>query len=105
AVLRQMAAEGPRAGDAVKRADEVPRHRMQPCALRQLILDVGKHRLEDVLHGGARRRLAEQFWIDLEQTPRLLISRPPQHHAVDMVEMPRSLRNTADAAVDDDGDI
>src|SRR5215218_1131014 len=98
-----MAAEGARAGHAVKRADKMPRHRMQLCPLRQLVLDVGKHRFEDVLHGGVWRRLAEQCWIDLEQTPRLLIGRPPQHYAVDMVEVPRSLCNTADAAIDDDG--
>src|SRR5437899_5095308 len=90
---------------AVKRADEVPCHRMQPRALRQLIFDVGQHCFEDILHAGVWRRLAEQFRIDVEQTPRVLIGRPPQHHAVDMVEVARSFRNTADTAIDDTGII
>ncbi len=64
AVLGEMTAERARAGHAVKRADEMPRDRMQPRALRELVLDVGHHRLEHVLHGRVRRRLAEQLGID-----------------------------------------
>ena len=52
AVLGEMAAERPRAGHAMKRADEMPRDRMQPGAVRELILDIGHHRLEHVLHRG-----------------------------------------------------
>ena len=100
-----MAAEGARAGHAVKRADEMPRHRMQPRAPRELVLDIGHHRLEHVLHRGVRRGLAEQLGIDRQQPPRLLIGRPPQHHAIDMVEMRLRLGKAGDAAIDDDGHV
>jgi hypothetical protein len=100
-----MAAEHARSGHAVKRTNKMPRHRMQPRALRELVFDVGHHRLEDILHAGVRRGLAEQFGIDVEQSPRLLIRRPPQHHAVDMVEVRLHLREAADAAIDDDGHV
>ena len=76
--------ESDRATWVVKRADEMPRHRMQPRALRELILDIGDHRLEHAFHRGVRRRLAEQFGIGLQQPPRLVIGRASQHHAVDM---------------------
>ena len=52
-----------------------------------------------------RRRLAKQFGIDREQPPRLLIGGAPQHDTVDMGEMLLRLRDAADAAIDDDGDI
>ena len=81
----------------------MPRHRMQPRALRELVFDVGKHRREHAFHGGVRRGLAEYFGIDTEQSPRLLVGRPPQHHAIDMVEVAPGLRKAADTAIDDDG--
>src|SRR5581483_4221843 len=40
---------------AVECTDEMPRDRMQACACGKLACDVGHHRLEDVLHRGARR--------------------------------------------------
>jgi len=43
----------------VERADEMPRHRMQPDAAGELILDIRHHRLEYVLHRRMRRYLAE----------------------------------------------
>ena len=87
----------------MKRADEVSRDRMQADAAREFAFDVGHHRLERVLHGRVRRRLAEQFAIDVEQSPRLLIGGASQHHAVDVVEMAPRLVEAGDAAIDDNG--
>ena len=100
-----MTAERARAGHAVKRADEMPRHRMQPRALRELILDIGHHRLEHVLHRGVRRRLAEQFRIGRQQPPRVMIGRAAEHHAIDMSKVRLRLGEIGDAAIDDDGHI
>ena len=100
-----MTAERARARHAMKRADEMPRDRMQPRALREFALDVGHHRLEHVLHGRVRRGLAEQFGIDRQQPPRLLIGGAPQHDAIDMSEMRLRLVEAGDAAIDDDGHI
>jgi hypothetical protein len=68
-----VAAESACARHAVKRADEMPRHRVQPDALRQLRFDIGHHRNEYVLHGGMRSGFTEQFGIGGKQSPRLLI--------------------------------
>ena len=59
-----MTAKRPRPRHTVKRTDEMPRHRMQPRALRELVFDVGHHRLEYLPHIGVGRGLAEQFRID-----------------------------------------
>ena len=96
AVLGEMAAEGARAGHAVKRADEMPRHRMQPRALRELVFDIGHHRLEDVLHGRVRRRLAEQFRID-RRAAATAPDRPPapasrRRHGRDAASPPQCCR-------------
>ena len=105
AVLGEVTAERPRARHAVKRADKMPRDRMQSRALRELVLDIGHHRLENVLHGRVRRSLAEQLGIRRQQSPRLLIGRAPQHHAVDVNKMPLGLAEAGDAAIDDDGHV
>jgi len=76
---------------------------MQSRALRELVFDVGHDSLEHVLHGRVWRRFAEQLGIRRQQSPRLLIRRPPQHDAVDMKEMPLRLAEACDAAIDDDG--
>ena len=59
-MLGEMPTEGARARHAVERADEMPRHRMQPRAPRELVLDIGHHGFEHVLHRRVRRRLTEQ---------------------------------------------
>ena len=43
--------------------------------------------------------------IDGQQSPRLLIGRASQHHAIDMSEMLLRFSDTADAAIDDDGHV
>jgi hypothetical protein len=86
AVLGEMAAERARAGHAVKRADEMPRHRMQPRALRELArcrASSPRRRPSWSACGAASPNNSDRR----EQPPRLLIGRPPQHHAIDMVEM------------------
>ena len=98
-----MAAERSRAGHAMKRADKMPRDRVQPRALRELRLDIGHHRREHVLHRRMRRRLAEHFGVGRQQPPRLLIGRASQHDAIDMRKMRLCFRKARDAAVDDDG--
>ena len=54
----EIAAESARAGHTMERADEMPRDRVQPRALREFAFDIRYHRLEHVPHGRMRRRLA-----------------------------------------------
>ena len=104
-VFGEITAECARAGHAVKRADEMPRDRMQPRAKAKLAFDIRHHGLKCVLHRGERGCLAEQFGIDVEQTPRLLIGGAAQHDAIDMSKVRPRLCKTADATVDDDGHV
>ena len=57
------------------------------------------------MHGRIWRRLAEQFRIDAEQPPRLLISRAAKHRTIDMIEMRLRSGDGDDAAVDRDRHI
>ncbi len=56
---RQDGGGSARAGHGVERPDEMARDRMQPRAPRKLLLDIGHHRFEHVLHRRMRRRFAE----------------------------------------------
>src|ERR1700730_9101341 len=61
AAFGEMAAERARPRDAVKRADEMPRDRMQAGAVREFTLDVRRHRYEHVVHSRMPRCFAEQL--------------------------------------------
>ena len=88
-------------GTRAEQAEHMPRDRVQPRALRQFALDIGKKRLERAaLADGERRGLAEQQRIDRQQPPRLLIGGAAHHHAVDMREMRLRLLDAGDAAID-----
>src|SRR5690242_10728313 len=103
AMFGQMAAEGARAGHRMVGADEMPGDRVQPRAARELALDIGRHRLEDGLHGRKARRPAEDVGIGGQKPPRLLVGRATQHHAVDLSQMRLRLGEVANPAIDDDG--
>ncbi len=73
--LGEITAERPRAGHAMKRADQMPRDRMQPRSRSKFTFDVRHQRFDGVMHRRMRRGFTEQFWIDTQQLPRFLIGR------------------------------
>ena len=98
-----MAAEGTRARDTAEQSKDVPRDGMQPRAAGKLALEIGDQRLGRFPRGGEAGGLAEQQWIDLQETPRLLIGGAPHHDAIEVREMGPGLIEIDHAAIDHDG--
>ena len=105
AVLRQMAAEGARAGHAVKRADEMPRHRVQPACPARTALRCRETSLRRRPSwwrmAPPRRTIRDRRRADATAPDRPPAPASRHRHGRDAAR----LRNAADAAIDDDGHV
>ncbi len=95
-----MPPEGACPRHAMEQPEHMPRHPMQPGALRQLTLDIREIRFEGLLRIGEGLVPAEQHRIRRKQPPRLLIGGTAHHDAVDMIEMIARRLDRADPAID-----
>jgi len=102
---REMAAERARARYAMEKPEHVPGDGIEAHALDELALDVGNEREQGVLARVERRQHAEEFGIDLQKLPLLLISRTPHHHAVQALGLHARLLDASEAAVEHDRQI
>src|SRR5581483_1485282 len=86
-VLGEVAAEGPGAGPAVEKPEDVTRHGVEPNAAPKLILDV---RPEGIEHIEARRDFplrTEDLAVDPGEKIGIGIGGAAEHHAVHMVKL------------------
>src|SRR6266446_1474220 len=97
-----MAAEGARASHRAKEAENMARDCGNLGAARDFAFDIGYERLDRRLGRRTRCRLTKHQRIDAKEAPRLAISGPSHHDAVDRAEVIERLFEAGDAAVEND---